>query len=69
MLRMRSGEIREVFYVAKGLLLRERTKGLSTGERKMLALAKNILISELVLATGRDKEEIEAEIEEKAENK
>ena len=38
-------------------MLRDREKGLSTGERKMLDNARQILISELVLAKGIDEEE------------
>ena len=38
--------------VVRNLTLRDREKGLSTGERKMLANAKQILISEIVLARG-----------------
>lgn len=58
--KIKSGSIFEVAEVVRNLTLREQEKGLSTGERKMLENAKQILISELVLA-----EEIE---EEKAEN-
>jgi len=43
---------------------REKEKGLSTGERKMLASAKQILISELVLAKGLDQREVEKKIQE-----
>ena len=50
MLRIKSGNLLEVAKVVKGLMYRETQKGLSTGERKMLHSAKQILISELVLA-------------------
>lgn len=50
MLRLKSGDLIEVARVVKGLMLREDARGLSTGERKMLHSAKQILISELVLA-------------------
>ena len=49
MLRIRSGNLLEVASVIKSLVERENTRGLSTGERKMLHSAKQILISELVL--------------------
>lgn len=62
MLRIRSGDLLEVATVIKGLMIRDAEKGLSTGERKMLRSAKQILISELVLAKGRSYEEVEAEI-------
>ncbi|QXM07280.1 CarD family transcriptional regulator [Crassaminicella indica] len=50
--KIRSGDIYEVAMVVRNLTLRDREKGLSTGERKMLANAKQILISEIVLARG-----------------
>ena len=49
MLRIRSGDLLEVASVIKSLVLRENARGLSTGERKMLHSAKQILISEIVL--------------------
>ena len=49
MLRIRSGDLLEVASVIKSLVQRENTRGLSTGERKMLHSAKQILISEIVL--------------------
>lgn len=59
--RLRSGNLLEVAGVVKGLTLRDRRRGLSTGEKKMLGLAKQILASELSLALGRDPEEMKAE--------
>ncbi|MGI5840299.1 MAG: CarD family transcriptional regulator [bacterium] len=58
--KIRSGDIYEVAEVVRNLILREREKGLSTGERKMLDSARQILISELVLAKGI--EETKAEL-------
>ncbi len=60
--RIKSGEMDEVVKVVKGLILRDREHGLSTGERKMLHSAKQILISELVLAKDSSYQEIEHEI-------
>lgn len=65
MLLLKSGNILEVARVVKGLLLRENERSLSTGERKMLMSAKNILISEIVLATGLNKDQAETMIEAK----
>ncbi|MDL2287778.1 CarD family transcriptional regulator [Oscillospiraceae bacterium OttesenSCG-928-F05] len=62
MLRIKSGDLMEVAKVVKGLMLREKERGLSTGERKMLHSAKQILISELVLAKSKDYEDVENEI-------
>ena len=59
MLKIKSGDIYEVAKVVKALMGREKEKGLSTGERKMLTNAKRILVSELVLAKGVQKNDIE----------
>jgi len=64
MVKIKSGSIYEVADVVRSLMQREKGKGLSTGERKMLNSAKQILISELVLAKGSDQIEIEVIIDE-----
>jgi CarD family transcriptional regulator len=43
-------------------MTRDTEKGLSTGERKMLHSAKQILISELVLSQKKSYEEVETRI-------
>ena len=43
--------------VVRNLSLRDRDKGLSTGEKQMFVKAKKILISELMYAKGMDEEE------------
>ena len=62
MFKIKSGDAFEVASVVKSLMLRDRQKGLSTGERKMLANAKQILISEIVVATGQDHTSVEAQL-------
>jgi CarD family transcriptional regulator len=62
MVRLKSGDLLEVARVVKGLMLRESERGLSTGERKMLHTAKQILISELVLAQEVPYDEVEKRI-------
>jgi len=57
--KIRSGDIFEVAEVVRNLAIRDREKGLSTGERKMLDNARQILISELVLAQGATEEQVE----------
>ena len=57
--RLKSGNLYEVARVIKGLALRDSQQGLSTGERKMLHTAKQILISEIVLALGQNYEYVE----------
>ena len=59
MIKIRSGDILEVLQVVKSLMIRDKERGLSTGERKMLSNAKQILFSELVLAKAAVVEEIE----------
>lgn len=62
MLRIKSGDLLEVARVVKGLMIRDGDRGLSTGERKMLHSAKQILISELVLSQNISYEDVEARI-------
>ncbi len=63
MVKIKSGDIYEVADVVRTLMIRDREKGLSTGERKMLNSAKQIMVSELVLAEGTDSVEIESVID------
>lgn len=60
--RMKSGNLFEVARVVKSLILRENDRGLSTGERKMLHAAKQILISELVMSKDSSYEDMEERI-------
>ena len=57
--KMKSGDIYEVADVVRSLSFKQKEKGLSTGEKKMLLNAKQILVSELTLAENSRKEEIE----------
>ena len=59
MIKIKSGNVFDVAEVVKHLIIRERQRGLSTGERKMLNSAKQILISELVLAENMKPGEVE----------
>ncbi len=45
--------------VVRNLLILDKEKGLSTGERKMLTNTKQILVSELILARGLNEVEVE----------
>lgn len=63
--KMKSGNIYEVADVVRNLSFKQKEKGLSTGEKKMLSNAKQILVSELVLAEHASQEEIEQLIENK----
>ena len=57
--KIKSGDIFEVAEVVRNLTIRDNEKGLSAGERKMLDVARQILISELVLVTGSTEAEID----------
>ena len=61
--RLKSGDLLEVARVVKGLTLRHATRSLSTGERKMLHSARQILISELVLSKSLSYETVEAQLD------
>ena len=63
--KMKSGSIYEVAGVVRNLSFKQKEKGLSTGEKKMLNNAKQILVSELVLAEHANKDEVEEQIENK----
>lgn len=62
--KVKTGDIYEVACVVKDLLTMDNAKGLSTGERKMLSSTKQILVSELVLASDSDEKMIEKLINE-----
>ena len=57
--KIKSGNIFEVAEVVKNLAHKNSDKGLSTGEKKLYNSAKQILVSELVLANESSKNEIE----------
>ncbi|BAS29118.1 CarD family transcriptional regulator [Limnochorda pilosa] len=57
--KIKSGDIFEVAEVVRNLAIRDREKGLSTGERKMLETARQILVSELVLAQEVSPDQVE----------
>ena len=55
--KMRTGDILELAEVVRNLSLRDREKGLSTGEKQMFVKAKKILASELMYAKDMDEDE------------
>ena len=57
--KMKSGSIYEVADVVRNLSFKQKEKGLSTGEKKMLSNAKQILVSELVLSEHASENEVE----------
>lgn len=63
--KMKSGDIYEVADVVKNLSFKQKEKGLSTGEKKMLNNAKQILVSELVLVENTTNAEMEKLVDNK----
>ena len=63
--KMKSGNIYEIADVVRNLSFKQKEKGLSTGEKKMLHKAKQILVSELVLAEHATQDEVEELVDNK----
>jgi CarD family transcriptional regulator len=61
--KLHSGDPYEVAEVLRNLAIRDREKGLSAGEKRMIVKARQILISELSFATGKGEEDAEAMID------
>lgn len=60
--KIKSGDITDVAIVVRDLMILDKEKGLSTGERKMLNNSKQILVSELVLASDYIEKDVEEKI-------
>jgi CarD family transcriptional regulator len=61
---IKSGDLAAVSLVYRNLLLRERERGLSTAEKKMMTSAKQVILSELMLSQEIDKPEAEIILDE-----
>ena len=61
--KLHSGDPYQVAEVLRNLAIREREKGLSAGEKRMIQKARQILISELSYATGKSEEDAEIMID------
>ena len=61
--RIKTGNLAIVGMVYNNLLHREREKGLSTSEKKMLTTAKQIILSELMLSLGAERKDAESILE------
>ena len=61
--RMKKGDLKDVAAVARNLMLQDRQRRVSGGERRIMDLARQILISELVFALKKTPEEVETDIE------
>jgi CarD family transcriptional regulator len=62
--KLHSGDPYQVAEVLRNLAIREREKGLSAGEKRMILKARQILISELSYATDKSEDEAEIMIDE-----
>ncbi|WP_208027613.1 CarD family transcriptional regulator [Rhabdothermincola sediminis] len=62
--KLKSGDVYQVAEVVRNLSLRDKDKGLSAGEKRMLAKARQILVSELTFAIDVSQEEAEAKLDE-----
>ena len=56
--RLKTGDAKNVADVLRELIVREKSHGLSTSDRKMFILTKNILCSELGIALTKDAAEV-----------
>lgn len=66
--KMKSGNVFEIADIVRNLSFKQKDKGLSTTEKKMLLNAKQILVSELMLVESKQKDEIETLIDAKINN-
>ena len=62
--KLKSGDIYQVAEVVRNLSIRDKDKGLSAGEKRMLSKARQILVSELTFAIGVSEEEAEKKLNE-----
>src|SRR5947199_1584828 len=62
--KLASGDVNKVAEVVRDLWRREKDRGLSAGEKRMLAKARQILVSELALAEGTDEDKAEVILDE-----
>lgn len=59
---IKKGDILSVAEVVKSLLRRDAEKGVSAGEKRMLIMARQVLITEMSVSLGREEEELLREI-------
>ena len=62
--KLGSGDVLKVSEVIRDLWRRERDRGLSAGEKRMLSKARGVLISELALAEKTNEDKAEAILDE-----
>ena len=62
--KLASGDVFKVSEVVRDLWRRDQDRGLSAGEKRMLAKARQILVSELALSLKTDEEKASARLDE-----
>jgi len=62
--KLASGDVNKVAEVVRDLYRRDKERGLSAGEKRMLAKARQILVSELALAENTNEDKAEALLDE-----
>ena len=62
--KLKSGDIYQVAEVVRNLSIRDKDKGLSAGEKRMLNRARQILVAELTFALEVDEETAEQRLDE-----
>ena len=60
--KLKSGDVYQVAEVVRNLSIRDKDKGLSAGEKRMLQKARQILVSELTFAINVSEEEAEKKL-------
>lgn len=61
--KIKTGDIYEIAVVVRDLMIQDNQKGLSTGEKKMLNDAKDMMVSELTLVMNDTSENVKKLIE------
>ena len=62
--KLHTGDVMKVSEVVRDLWRRDRDRGLSAGEKRMLSRARQVLVSELALAEKTNEDKAEAMLEE-----
>jgi CarD family transcriptional regulator len=62
--KLASGDVNKVAEVVRDLWRRDKERGLSAGEKRMLAQARQVLVSELALAEGTNEDKAEVLLDE-----
>src|SRR4028118_1987053 len=62
--QLASGDVNKVAEVVRDLWRRDKDRGLSAGEKRMLSKARQILVSELALAEGTNEDKAEVLLDE-----